>query len=304
MRNKYFKAQALALVMIVLVVASVIGVSLFSRLSKDKQASLDEQDSSIALSQSDATLDFFVGASIDSIEEVLGTEDVRTANDSAEIKELLGLVGVDEDSITVDESWCEGENSMSVSLEYSDYTDYIEFSEGSVAVINLEGGSVEGECILKVRLKAVESTAVFIIQRVFDDEGTVTEEVDGYCIQSGTEEACPSDIEDVEYESSLSSISWDLSEDVHYIDFNLGDEINNDDTVEIRIMPIKGTLALSNELEQEDCINKQFNYIKITAEANCNNSYRGEQMYLPGSGCLGYSTLFDYGIYDSGLFTP
>jgi hypothetical protein len=82
-------------------------------------------------------------------------------------------------------------------------------------------------------------------------------------------------------------------------------EEESDFTEELRILPIKGVLGINYELMQEGCINnKQFNAIKVTSEANCNDTYRGKQMFLPGSGTLGYSTLFDYGIYDSGLFQP
>jgi hypothetical protein len=309
MNNKTFKAQAIALVMVVLVVASIIGVSLFSRMAKEKQSSIDQQESSISLTQVDSILDFFVGADIEKIEEVMGANSgFLEADNLTDISKLLRIELELGDAVSIDDNWCTGDNYVNVTLEYSDSEDYVEYQPGSVAAYNLQGvdiADVDNPCTLKVRIKAMEPYGVFVVKRVYNDAGTVTEDVTNYCIQSGDATPCPSDIEDVEYTSSLSDLNtWDSDAGAHYIDIDLYSEVASN-TEEIRILPIKGVLGINNELQQDSCIqDKQFNAIKITAEANCNDTYRGKQMFLPGSGTLGYSTLFDYGIYDSGLFQP
>jgi hypothetical protein len=190
-------------------------------------------------------------------------------------------------------------------LEYGDSTEFIEYQPGSVAALALEGANPSDPCSVRLRFKAVENQAVFVLKKVFDDGTSVNEEMTGYCIVSGSADSCPSSIDNVEYAENLSSIvNYDTENEASYLDINLKQERDND-TVEIRVLPIKGVLGMTNEILNSGCIDDtQLSPIKITAEANCNGSYRGKQMFLPGSGNLGYSTLFDYGIYDSGLFQP
>lgn len=315
MNTRSFKAQAIALVMVVLVVASIIGVSLFSRMAKDKQASIDEQESAVSIAQVDSVLDLFVGADIELIETKLNDEGgVLSESSVGDISALLEEVGISADSINLDSNWCEdnpeddSENFVRATVEYSDNNDYVEYQPGSVAALNLQGDAVtlnDPDCDLRVRLRAMESYSVFIVKRVFDDAGDITETTENYCIQPGGGACDLGSVSDIEYTGSIDSVSvWDTDDQAYYFDFDLAEELS-DNTAEIRILPIKGTLALNNQLLNEGCIeNKQFNSLKITAEANCNSTYRGQQMLLPGSGTLGFSTLFDYGIYDSGLFQP
>jgi hypothetical protein len=303
MKRKYFKAQALALVMIVLVVASIIGVSLFSRMSKEKQSSVDQQDSSIALSQVDAILDFFVGADIDLIENVLGEEDQITKSGISEITTLLAEdLELNADDINTD--WCVGESSLDVTLEYAGNEDYFEVQPGSVLAYNLEGATATGTCDLELRLKAVEDYAVFVVKKIIDD-GTVSEEIDNYCIRQGSSNTCAAegDVPNVTDEDNL-ALPGTPVDDYFLMEHSLQEYIN-ENIVELRIIPINGVLSVAVGISGEDNIaDKQFKPIKITSEAVCNDAYRGKQMYLPASGNLGYSPLFDYAIYDSGLFQP
>ena len=58
--TRTYKAQALAIVMIILVVASIIGFSVFSRLMTQKKAALQERESSEALEVADIILTNFL----------------------------------------------------------------------------------------------------------------------------------------------------------------------------------------------------------------------------------------------------
>jgi hypothetical protein len=314
MKKKTFRAQALAIVMVVLVIASIIGISLFSRMSKNKQTSVNEQDSSIASTIVDSGLDFFVGADIEQIETVLGDGD--TSNDAIEYSDpddLLSQLKDDPYNIISDDiaftegsggdTFCEGESSQSITMSYASDDDYVEVQPGSVMAYNIEDAPAIAPCELSVRLRAVEDYAIFVVKKVYDNGTEVTETVGNYCIRRGTGEDCPEDLADVEYEVNLGTTSWDIGANAHIVNL----DFTEDHLVEIRILPIKGTVAVNNNTwasGDSTCIDKQFKFVKITAEANCNDSYRGKQMFLPGSGCLGYSTLFDYGIYDTGMFQP
>ena len=162
---------------------------------------------------------------------------------------------------------------------------------------------------LNMRFKSVGESAAFVMKTVKSIAGVVSEEDINYCVTNLDGTYCDAiDIDDVEYKSSLTNMTiWDGTLDAYQIDadgyIDLIQKLS-DDIIEIRILPISGTLAVSNSLNPSDCIDKEFRSVKVSAEVTCNGSYRGKQMFLPGSGNLGYSTLFDYAIYDNGLFQP
>lgn len=58
--KKTYKAQALAIIMVILIVASIIGFSVFSRLMTQKRATIQERNSSEALEVADMILDNFL----------------------------------------------------------------------------------------------------------------------------------------------------------------------------------------------------------------------------------------------------
>ena len=334
MEKKYIKAQALAIVMVVLVVASIIGISLFSRMSKDKQGAVNQQDSSLAEEQADAILDMFIGADIVRLEDEVEaiTAPLDNIND---IKGLFDLIGVDKTALP-DEGWCVSDQGSSINLSLSKTgdTDFIEVQPGSVRSYNLDGAEIspfEGgvcacddvgcstecddhvPCFLRLRLKTNSDYSIFIIKFVArdDDTGEFSEWDQKYCIgQDGA--GCDSGSISSEIVSYLSDFIdggdvLDWSEDLGGAfekDINLGRKIYNENVVQIRILPLYGTLSVADYFQdgQLSCINRDFSSIKISAEVTCNGSYRGKEMYLPGSGNLGYSSLFDYAIYDNGLF--
>jgi hypothetical protein len=319
MKKKTFRAQALAIVMVVLVVASIIGISLFSRIAKDRDAAIDQQDSSISATQVDAILDLFVGADLAQLESVLGEEDTYHGpfDDLGDLAEFLENGAIVEDASMINADWCPGENNnIEVGIDYADDEDLLEVQLGSVMAYNLEGANITDgadQCKLNVSIGSVEDDAVFLLKKVTrGSDGVVDETINNYCIKKGIDSDTCSEIEHVEYEeegidyiSTMSefTVTFDNITNRHIITIDLNEEINND-TVEIRIIPIRGPLSVSNSLSDMCKINKLFIPIKIYANANCNDTYRGEEMFLPGSGMLGYSTLFDYGIYDTGLFQP
>jgi hypothetical protein len=290
--------------MIILVVASIIGVSLFSRMSKEKESSISQQDSSIALSQADAILDFFVGADIDQIEGVLGEQESITRSDAEIETFLVNELGLDESKISTD--WCVGESSLDVTLEYAGSEDFFEVQPGSVLAFNLEGATATGLCELELRLKAVEDYAVFVIKKIKKDGDIVSEEKSNYCIQHDDPTSCESkDIPNVTDEENLGLPGIYVEAGSYFLmKHNLQTYINNDKIVELRVIPIHGVLSVAVGVSGEEYIDKKFRPIKVTVDAVCNDAYRGKQMFLPASGNLGYSPLFDYAIYDSGLFQP
>lgn len=67
MKNEKYSAQALALAMVVLVVSSILAISIYSRISKDKTLSLDERNSAESLEVSDLILNYLTSSPIKEI---------------------------------------------------------------------------------------------------------------------------------------------------------------------------------------------------------------------------------------------
>lgn len=311
MRKTVLKAQALAIVMVVLVVASIIGVSLFSRMSKDRQSVINQQDSAMAEEQADAILDVFVGTDIVALEGVLNDDDneelVFSRLDDIDFVDILTDLGVSDRLANDDRDWCQSsdgqneEDGIRVTLEYTEDGEFLELQPGSVRAYNIGSATIlSSPCVLRLGFRAVDDNAVFLIKFVEDDG---SEEYESYCIgQDGSD--C-GEMVDVEYEENLSALEWNLEVSAFRRSVNLENMVTNN-VGEIRIIPLSGTLAVSDFFgsAQMGCIDREFRSVKIKSEVNCNGSYRGKQMYLPGSGNLGYSALFDYVIYDNGLFQP
>ncbi|MDD3475197.1 MAG: hypothetical protein PHP08_04895 [Candidatus Dojkabacteria bacterium] len=316
MSKKLFKAQALAIVMLILVIASIMGVALFSRMAKDKDIAVNEQDSAIALAQVDAMLDYFIGADIGQVEGVL-TSAIDNNEYPYEISSLVDLVTFLRDHDVIDEGvepfsdvWCVSDDSaVKLTISFTDTTEYVEVQPGSVLAFNLDGITFgeTGSRTLRVNLKSVAGYSAFLLKRIKDDGSEVTEKKENYCITDSINACSESDYNENIGDANgdtWSSIDYFTDTDgsiTYYKDFDLDAESLNN-IVEIRILPISGILAFNN-VQPEGVENRNFLPIKIAAEATCNVT-RGEEMYLPGSGLLGYSTLFDYGIYDNGFFQP
>lgn len=310
MDKKVFKAQALAIVMLILVVSSIIGVSLFSRMSKDKDASVSEQDSSIAAAQVDAILDFFIGADIEMIEGVLG-EEARGFNNVPDLVDFLvnnNIITSPPDS-GMEEDWCivSTDEQLKVTIDFADEGDTVEAQPGSVIDYNLEDIEFDpaASCPLTLYLQSIDTNSVFMVKWIKNDGSEVSELKENYCITETPGGACTGDLENVHPMESLSSIvtTGGDGNSFYTVTFDLYDLYTNQNVVEIRVLPIEGALLFYNN--QPSCVsNKNFIPIKIFAQATCNSKTRGSEMFLPGSGMLGYSTLFDYGIYDNGYFQP
>ena len=320
MNKNTFKAQALAIVMIVLVVASVIGIALFSRMARDRQISIGQQDSARAAEQADSILNMFVGADALELESNL-SEEGNVVNGMTELAELLQTLGVAEHTALLQEhEWCEGGEGNSfvkATLGYAEDGDFMEIQPGAVRAYNFEGASLNpehvGACVLNISFESRDDIAsVFGIKIVYTEGDEVKEEFRGYCIGN-----CGGLTDRVEHVSNLNPESGDNpfvgeiiynpgSDNPTSINYQIDVEAllnqNAFTLAEIRILPLHGTLAVSDSIA--DCVNKQFRPIRIAAEVNCSGSSRGKVMFLPGSGNLGYPTLFDYAIYDTGLFQP
>jgi hypothetical protein len=297
MDKTYYKGQALAIVMVVLVVASIIGIALFSRMTKDRRSVINQQDSASAQEQADAILNLFLGVDIDALESKLRQEedweDFDSTSSSDDLKTYLtGLgIGIDANSLGNFEL-CEGSgSSVRVSIGFTDENDVIEVQPGSSRVYYLDGATFneDGDCNMEVILDGATGYSIFV-EKIVNNNGN--EEMNPSCVGTGCDSI---DSQETDFEYVIDD--WEDDSKI----YNLREMVDNG-VSEIRFLPIVGVLSVSEDVP--DCIIREFRYSKVVAEVNCNGSYRAKEMYIPGSGSLGYPTLFDYVIYDTGSFIP
>lgn len=306
MNKKFFKAQALAIVMVVLVIASIIGIALFSRISKSRQAAIDQQNSNAALEAADSILDSFLGFDIERLESDLIAESSQTITfDDTEMAQLAQYLSIPLSMLPDPSTWCPGStdnlSSLSVRVERTGDDEFVDKQPGDVMAYNIQGATFTGgPCNLTIKVKAIDDKSVFILKKVY--EGDYDPEVTNYCVKVSGSLDCNNLGDNIEPESSISPPPSSAGNIYSLEAIDLNDSTKP--LAEVRVLPIVGKITISHILNPPTCIDKEFKDIKITAEANCNGSYRAKQMILPGSGKLGYSTLFDYGIYDNGLFQP
>lgn len=312
--KKRYSGQAIAIVMVVLVVATVLGASLYSRTLKNKEAAVNTKDSMMAVEQADSLLDIFVRADFQFLQDLSAA--VRTAplefTRISDIKTFLDEKLVDNTILGSQENWCESTNNPASSLKLTiapaiSNEDFVDVRVGSTRVFNLQDNSyTSAPCNLTLYFKATEdSPTLFTIKEIYGNTSEIGEYVnDGsdddmkaYCFMPDGS-VCP---------DTLSSAAPRDS----FLDMEAGNTLTVDlnrsrgglQLYMIRIIPLNQTLAVAHSIIG-DCSTLDFSYMKINAAVNCYGSFREKQIMVPGSDSLGYSSLFDYTIYNNGTLEP
>lgn len=209
-KHKY-QGQALAIAMVVLVVSSLIGISIYSRSLKDKRLTLEERASAEALEVSDLILTHLSQYPISKIEEEakkIAGEDpdgdmkeivLKQNKDSIEIGELIGRVDASQNLFLSSLfNLCPLEdtsNEYQVRLGTADENDYFEIRPGHVWALPVKNFINDTECDLRLKFAVRgDSGAGFVISKVFckyDESGNATDcleywfdDSEGYCFSN------------------------------------------------------------------------------------------------------------------------
>lgn len=319
--KRTYSGQAIAIIMVVLVVATVLGASLYSRTLKNKEAATNTKDSMMAVEQADSLLDLFVRADFAFLQSLFtevaeDPEGEIVYTTIGEIKELLDRGGVVDTSIldgnTGISNWCE-DTSMGSSIKLTiapadPTTDYVDVRVGSARVFNLKDNTYTPPCSMTLMFEARESTpTLFTIKKIY---GNSSDEIEAY-VNDGTTDnmvaycftpdgsACPADLGVAQPRTSFNNLEAGNTLSIDLTETN-GSGIP---LYMIRVIPLNNTLAVANT-DVSHCSSNSFSYLKINAGVNCYGSFREKQIMIPGVDSLGYSSLFDYTIYNTGTLEP
>lgn len=302
---KKYSGQAIAIIMVILVVAAVIGASLYSRMIRNKGEVIDTRESSKALEQSGNLLDTFITSDTRELQSALYTKLIGVVGNKVVIESNDGDLEALKNAIDSNFGFIEGLDvtqlvdmdascsSYSLSFEFATASDGIEYEVGQVMAINVSEVTVPASCQARLQFNRAGGSVdhLFTIKKVFRDKGTGNVEpyeLDDmllYCLPSGVNCANTT-------VQPVGSISETLSE---------GGTIDIPMTTaklhEVRVIPLKNKIRIG--IEEIGTCNKIFENYLIKATSVCSGQERTMQVVIPSVTNYGYSPIFDYTIYNS-----
>lgn len=310
-KGKKYSGQAIAIIMVVLVVATVIGASLYSRMIKNREALTETKESSRALEQADSILDLVISSDLGIVQEYF--EECLAEEGKCEFLNLGQFVtffggALDPGMYNQITDWCESDptaeaniSSIEITVEYADIDDYQEWSVGSVMALKIGGLGIAPGCNLTLGFESAgPGDELFTVKRVYaDTDGNVKpyEENDLllYCFAASGNCAAPV--------APGSSIAETLSPSNKTLSIDLGAVSGGFPLYEIRVLPLYGKIGIS--IGVPECASASLHNYKVNAKVNCKGDYREKEVIIPNVNNLGYPALFDYTIYNStGVLKP
>lgn len=301
---KKYSGQAIAIIMVVLVVAAVIGASLYSRMIRNRGEVIDTRESSKALEQSGNILDAFIAVDIRELQKGLyatldGAPYNKITIEADSISDLEGkiigefedvIVGLDLSDINQIDASC---SKYKMSFEFAPLTEGPEYKVGDVMAINLSSVAPLPDSCTSVTLTFSPAGAdrLFTVKKIYKEgSGYKAYELNDmllYCLKSDN---------NCEQVSPISSIEvWEGKP-------TLNVDLTNRNLSEIRVIPLTGKIKIG--IGSDTCGNV-FNQFLIKATSTCSGQERTMQVIIPGATNYGYDPMFDYTIYNSnGTLAP
>ena len=299
---KKYSGQAIAIIMVVLVVAAVIGASLYSRMLRNKGEVVETRESQMALEQASNVLGAFTTADIPLLQSHLEAELAEVdpypiiLDGYDAIAAFLSEIG-NMDLKILDSRTDTSCKEPTVTIAYAELSDEIDYRVGEVMAINLADVQPPVGCEATLAFETRGSgNHLFTIKKVYRTKptGEVRKyELDDmllYCLNvsgSGCSGVAP-------VESIYSTLAN-------------GDKITVplevQDLHEVRVLPLKEKIGISI-VGNEQCGRMLHNYL-IKSTVSCSGQERTMQLIVPNATNFGYPAIFDYTIYNSsGTLAP
>ena len=316
-----YSGQAIAIIMVILVVATVLGASLYSRTLKNREAAINTKDSMKAVEQADSLLDLFVRADFQFLQQLAG--DIQTSGEPEVLESISAIEtfltdkGVNTSMLSNITDWCEysvdtnPSSNLKLTIAEALPSDFVDVRVGSARVFNLKDNTYNAVCPLALTFEAREnSPTIFAIKEIY---GNSSDEIAEY-VNDGTPEN--DDMKVYCFTPTSTGCTTEELEGIaapegSFLDLDAGNTVTINDLsitrggyplYQIRIIPLNNTVGISHSIT--DCSEKQFTYMKVNAAVNCYGSFREKQIMVPGADSLGYSSLFDFTIYNIGTLRP
>jgi hypothetical protein len=330
-RKVKYKAQALAIAMVVLVVSSLIAMSVYSRAMKDKGLTLEERASSEALEVSDVLIDKLTQFPMDNvINEILAMELVgmdmsypystgivlkENNNGDSNITDLFrseSLQILDESQTLSDllDPLCpiEKGGEYQITLKEADEDTYYEVKPGHIWSLPAKNLITQDECNVDIKLAIRGDTrAGFTLMKIYcsyDEGGNVVDckeyeydDIENYCFSDDGVDC--NNVNFGDYDNWIKYKPNEGGGEGNIINIHLPSSEGGEDPgeyilSEIRIKSVGGTIGVSYILP-EQCLTG-LRMFQLRATANCSGVYRGKELLIPEQ--KWHNTIFDYVIFN------
>ncbi len=302
---KRYKGQALAVIMIVLVVASILGLSMYSRTIRDTRRIAFEKSSAESFEVSESVIESLKGVTVSQIETVcaqsrFGNQNLRSTNGCrvigySDVNEFLSRLGV---FVNIDNIGKCSDDSSSVEIVARIATDQdeIEIGQGQArAFIFKTQTPTTPICNLNLAFdpKGLNTLGVGLMRKYATSDPGVLKTYKSYhqsdnfqyCIyKSGS--SCASDPNLIGTWTPL------LSGQNAIISLNPSLPYKME---EIRITSFNGTVGVKASVSPAQCV-RDWEMVKIVVNANCSGASRGVEIQFPQNEWS--LPIFDYVIYN------
>lgn len=298
---KRYQGQALAISMIVLVVCAILGISIYSRVVKDRALVLDEKVSAEALEIADSVLDSLSTIPVPILQEQIDGEDgfveVKGWSDVNAFLDSLGL----SNSIQNLDVCQEGSSSVDLLIEEATIDDLIETRPNEARAFRVGGKAIANPCSLRVHLESRGTiNSGVIIKKIFGDNYAGTpdykiyeeDDIEAYCFSE--------DLTNCNSDGFSPGDNWIKITDGGILDIDLTEVKSGYVLDEVRIIPIGGVVGIAVELSPNGCMDEDdLGAIRIVANITCQDIYRAKEVFVPDDGAMSFSSLFDHTIYNN-----
>lgn len=307
-----YSGQALAIILVILVVAAIIGLAIYSRMLSDSSRVVSEQTSAEAGAMTDALINVLKEVTYGSVLDVCGSElnnggtcsldvDYEQAGNWNDMEDFVS--DLTSQSSSIDLSSFDTCKTSTVSLGYASSEDGFEIMQDQALSIYMDG--VSGvDCTVSVlpTPSPSGSSGGIIVSKIYatvDGDSEVTnykeysfDDIVGYCYGSGT---CG--------DSDMIN-TWDLLNPGNSDTIEVsGAAIDGIPLHEIRLRSIGTRSLVKWTYSGADC-GTPLEFIRVTAEATCGeDSYVGKTFLIPPES--GAPAIFDYVLYNGeGVLEP
>lgn len=312
MRKKnFYEAQALAITMVVLVVSSIIGLSIYSRSLRDKELSLDERASAEALEISDLMIEKLAELPINTVlnavtslgKTIVYPNGVQLEQSSTltEVSDLFNSPLIGYTGFIEGIGFCKPEegNKYEISLKEADETSPYEVTAGQIWSLPLDDSTFT-DCTLNLHISKGDSRSGFSVTKIYgknyDESGLAgeykeyeTDDVSTYCF-SDNGSSCNNT------ENFLDN--WNKYTPSTALPIDLTETKDGYKLDEVTVKAIGGNIGVyytMNMSNGNSCI-EGFRMIELRAAAYCDGIYRGKDILIPQNEW--HSSIFDYVLFN------
>ena len=282
MKKSTYKGQALAIIMVVLVISSIIAFSIIIRSVREKKSTLQERTSAEAYEVVDIILDNMLLYSFEEWNEkglVLGATQKEEVDGQQNITSLLNNLGSPINLQTLSICPLSGtKNIYTLKLTEADQNAVYTINPGQAFTFIIGGEDIVENCQIEIHFESPIANTGFMLNYVHKD-GTETSKIKDYDYEDA-ETYCISPLStgcDAKFQKAT-GVNWHDPTTPFKIQVGTKSNPNRIDKIQL--------IAINNKIMFKfkptfNCPKGIFDMVSLRASAACNNTYRAKEVLIP-----------------------